>query len=106
MIPGRLVAMYFGAPSSVTECFQSVRDYLQPVTELGTPKNMATNLPGMTLQPLLFSRAQHYCKCKTRVMPLATIQFKKIPTGRLRLFKVSNNWLKWLFSPNRTSWGS
>ena len=34
------------------ECFQSVTDYLQPVTELGTPKNMAVALPGMTLQPL------------------------------------------------------
>ena len=44
--------MFFGVSSSVTECFQSVTDYLQPVTELGTPKNMAVGLPGMTLQPL------------------------------------------------------
>ena len=44
--------MFFGVSSSVTECFQSVTDYLQPVTELGTPKNMAVALPGMTLQPL------------------------------------------------------
>ena len=44
--------MFFGVSSSVTECFQSVTDYLQPVTELGTPKNMAAALPGMTLQPL------------------------------------------------------
>ena len=44
--------MFFGVSSSVTEYFQSVTDYLQPVTELGTPKNMATALPGMTLQPL------------------------------------------------------
>ena len=43
--------MFFGVSSSVTECFQSVTDYLQPVTELGTPKNMAVALPGMTLQP-------------------------------------------------------
>ena len=43
---------FFGVSSSVTECFQSVTDYLQPVTELGTPKNMAVALPGMTLQPL------------------------------------------------------
>ena len=42
-------------------------------------------------------------KCKTRVMPLATIM--KILTGRLRLFKVSNNRLKRLFSRNTTSWG-
>ena len=41
--------MFFGVSSSVTECFQSVTDYLQPVTELGTPKNMAVALPGMTL---------------------------------------------------------
>ena len=45
--------MFFGVSSSVTECFQSVTDYLQPVTELGTPKNMAAALPGMTLQPHL-----------------------------------------------------
>ena len=45
-------AMFFGVPSSVTECFQSVTDYLQPVTELGTLKNMTANLPGMTLQLL------------------------------------------------------
>ena len=32
--------------------FPSVTDYLQSVTELGTPKNMAVALPGMTLQPL------------------------------------------------------
>ena len=44
--------MFFGVSRSVTECFQSVTDYLQPVTELGTPKNMAVVLPGMTLQPL------------------------------------------------------
>ena len=44
--------MFLGVSSSVTECFQSVTDYLQPVTELGTPKNMAVALPGMTLQPL------------------------------------------------------
>ena len=44
--------MFFGVSSSVTECFQSVTDYLQPVTELGTPNNMAAALPGMTLQPL------------------------------------------------------
>ena len=44
--------MFFGVSSSVTECFQSVTDYLQPVTELGTPKNMAVALPGMTLQSL------------------------------------------------------
>ena len=50
--PGRAAAMFFGVSSSVTECFQSVTDYLQPVTELGTPKNMAVALPGMTLQPL------------------------------------------------------
>ena len=43
--------MFFGVSRSVTECFQSVTDYLQPVTELGTPKNMAVALPGMTLQP-------------------------------------------------------
>ena len=43
--------MFFGVFRSVTECFQSVTDYLQPVTELGTPKNMAVALPGMTLQP-------------------------------------------------------
>ena len=46
--------MFFGVSRSVTECFQSVTDYLQPVTELGTPKNMAVALPGMTLQPLYF----------------------------------------------------
>ena len=44
--------MFLGVSRSVTECFQSVTDYLQPVTELGTPKNMAVALPGMTLQPL------------------------------------------------------
>ena len=44
--------MFFGVSRSVTECFQSVTDYLQPVTELGTPKNMAVALPGMTLQPV------------------------------------------------------
>ena len=44
--------MFFGVSRSVTECFQSVTDYLQSVTELGTPKNMAVALPGMTLQPL------------------------------------------------------
>ena len=44
--------MFFGVSRSVIECFQSVTDYLQPVTELGTPKNMAVALPGMTLQPL------------------------------------------------------
>ena len=44
--------MFFDVSSSVTECFQSVTDYLQPITELGTPKNMAVALPGMTLQPL------------------------------------------------------
>ena len=42
--------MFFGVSSSVTECLQSVTDYLQPVTELGTPKNMAAAVPGMTLQ--------------------------------------------------------
>ena len=47
--------MFFGVSRSVTECFQSVTDYLQPVTELGTPKNMAVALPGMTLQPLYWS---------------------------------------------------
>ena len=52
VIPGRAAAMFFGVSRSVTECFQSVTDYLQPVTELGTPKNMAVALPGMTLQPL------------------------------------------------------
>ena len=36
---------FFGVPSSVTEC-------LQPVTELGHQKNMATDLPGITLHPL------------------------------------------------------
>ena len=41
VIPGRAAAMFFGVSRSVTECFQSVTDYLQPVTELGTPKNMA-----------------------------------------------------------------
>ena len=49
--------MFFGVSSSVTECFQSVTDYLQPVTELGTPKNMAVALPGMTLQ-LLYMRSE------------------------------------------------
>ena len=44
--------MFFGVSRSVTECFQSVTDYLEPVTELGTTKNMAVALPGMTLQPL------------------------------------------------------
>ena len=45
--------MFFGVFSPVTECFQSVTTYLQPVTALGTPKNMAAVLPGMmTLQPL------------------------------------------------------
>ena len=44
--------MFCSVSSSVTEYFQSVTDYLQPVTELGSPKNMATALPGMTLQPL------------------------------------------------------
>ena len=48
--------MFLGVSSSVTECFQSVTDYLQPVTELGTPKNMAVALPGMTLQPLYRTR--------------------------------------------------
>ena len=46
--------MFFGVSSSVTECFQSVTDYLQPVTELETPKNIAAALPGMTLQPLYY----------------------------------------------------
>ena len=46
--------MFFGVSSSVTECLQSVTDYLQPVTELGTPKNMAAAVPGMTLQPLYY----------------------------------------------------
>ena len=50
--PGKSGDMFFGVFRSVTECFQSVTDYLQPVTELGTPKNMAVALPGMTLQPL------------------------------------------------------
>ena len=50
--PGKSGGHVFWCLQSVTECFQSVTDYLQPVTELGTPKNMATALPGMTLQPL------------------------------------------------------
>ena len=37
--------------SSATESFQSV-DYYNLVTELGTPKNMAAAIPGITLQPL------------------------------------------------------
>ena len=50
--PGKSGGHVFWCLQSVTECFQSVTDYLQPVTELGTPKNMAAALPGMTLQPL------------------------------------------------------
>ena len=42
-----------GVSRSVTECFQSVTDYSQPVTELGTPKNMAVALPGMTLHLII-----------------------------------------------------
>ena len=52
--PGKSGGHVFWCLQSVTECFQSVTDYLQPVTELGTPKNMATALPGiaLVLQPL------------------------------------------------------
>ena len=50
--------MFFGVSSSVTECLQSVTEYLQPVTELGTPKNMAAAVPGMTLQPLYNARTE------------------------------------------------
>ena len=49
VIPGRSAAMLYDVSSSVTECFQSVMDCLKSV---GTPKNMAANLPAMTLQPL------------------------------------------------------
>ena len=50
--PGKSGGHVFGVSRSVTECFQSVTDYLLPVTELRIPKNMAVALPGMTLQPL------------------------------------------------------
>ena len=53
--------MFFGVSRSVTECFQSVMDCLQPVTERGTPKNMAADLPGMTLQPLYCMQDTSYC---------------------------------------------
>ena len=52
--------MFFGVSSSVTECFQSVTDYLQPVTELGTPKNMAVALPGMTLYYSVRNYSSHW----------------------------------------------
>ena len=57
--------MFFGVSNSVTECFHSVTDYLQPVTELGTPKNMAVALPGMTLQPLYFGFQKLYSMLKS-----------------------------------------
>ena len=44
--PGKIAAMFFGVPSSVTGCKQSVTDWKHSVTELDTPKNMATDLPG------------------------------------------------------------
>ena len=60
--PGKSGGHVFGVSSSVTECFQSVTDYLQPITELGTPKNMAAALPGMTLQPLYnLARPGYFC---------------------------------------------
>ena len=38
VVPGRSVAMFFGVPSSVTGCKQSVTDWKHSVTELGTQK--------------------------------------------------------------------
>ena len=58
--------MFFGVSRSVVECFQSVTDYLQPVTELGTPKNMAVALPGLTLQPV--------CTIPTTVRKIFTVR--------------------------------
>ena len=60
---------FFGVPSSVTACLQSVT---QPVTELGTPKNMAANLPGMTLQPLYSMRPHVFFK----TVPVHVFVFK------------------------------
>ena len=65
--------MFFSVSSSVTECFQSVTDYLQPVTELGTPKNTAVALPGMTLQPIYTAKAGGICHisytARTQISP-------------------------------------
>ena len=38
--------MFFGVSSSVTECFQSVTDYLQRVTELGHQKTWPSHFTG------------------------------------------------------------
>ena len=73
--------MLFGVSSSVTECFQSVTYYLQPVTELGTPKNMAVALPGMTLQPLytLYHAATLGCVTGYQVIRVIRIFAKTYP---------------------------
>ena len=66
--------MFFGVSRSVTECFQSVTDYLKPVTELGTPKNMAVALPGMTLQPLytITCYSRNGQRMRTNIVAIAT----------------------------------
>ena len=81
--------MFFGVSRSVTECFQSVTDYLQPVTELGTPKNMAVALPGMTLQPLylcIYSGVIHAIPLLIYNEPFLTVRYL---------------WLYWPFSWGR-----
>ena len=56
--------MFFGVPCSVTCCKQ----------ELGTPKNMAADLPGMTLHPLYTTFTSMWLALKWS--PLSTVAYQ------------------------------